>query len=147
MQAEFLSLALCHLGKATGYVEAYDSVIGYFQESFVLARRLSTPWVLMTLFTNWGEVQLFHSQFEAAREHFQDVLALDAEEQYYPDRLALAHFGLAHIALQEQNTAKAHEHAAESIRLFKRIGHYKAREVQAWIEALPRDRTLGSKQI
>ena len=137
MQAEFLSLALCHLGKAIGYMEAYNSVIGYFQESFALARRLSTPWVLMTLFTSWGEVQLFHGQFGAAREHFQDVLALDVEEQHYPDRLALAHFGLAHIALQEHNAAKAREHAAESIRLFKRIGHYKAQEVQAWIEALP----------
>ncbi len=135
--AEFLSLALCFLGKAIGYVEAYDCAVGYFQESLTLAQQLSAPLRLIIPLTTWGELQLFHSQFDAADEHFQDVLALDAEEQRYPDMLARAYYGLAHIALQEKNIGKAREHAAESRRLFKQIGHYKAQEVQAWIEALP----------
>jgi tetratricopeptide (TPR) repeat protein len=135
--AEFLSLALCFLGKAIGYVEAYDRAVGYFQESFTLAQQLSAPLLLIIQLTTWGELQLFHSQFDTAREHFQGVFALDAEEQRYPEMLARAHYGLAHIALQEKNMGKAREHAAESMRLFKQIGHYKAQEVQAWIEALP----------
>ena len=135
--ADYLSFALCTLGKAIGYAEAYDRAIGYFQESLTLAQQLSTPLRLITLFTDWGEIELFHSQFGAAREHFQDILALDAEKHHYPDRQAHAHYGLAKIALHEQNMGKAREHAAESLRLFKQIGHYKAQEVQAWIEALP----------
>ena len=135
--AEFLSLALCNLGKAIGYVEAYDSVIGYFQESLALARRLSAPLELMTLLTGWGEIQLFHGHFDAAREHFQDVFALDTAEHNYPEMLAQAHYGLAQIAFHEQNIGKAHEHAAASVKLFNKIGHYKAQEVQAWIQALP----------
>jgi len=135
--AEFLSLALCFLGKAIGYVEAYDRAVGYFQESLTLAQQLSAPLLFIIQLTTWGELQLFHSQFDAAREHFQNALALDAEEQRYPEMLARAHYGLAQIALHEQNIGKAREHAAESMRLFKKIGHYKAQEVRAWIEALP----------
>ena len=135
--AEYLSLALCYLGKAIGYVEAYDCAIGYFQESLTLAQHLSAPLRLIIPLTGWGEIELFHGQFDAAREHFQEVLTLDAEEQYYPDMLAHAHYGMAQIALHEQNMGKAHEHAAESVRLFKKIGHYKAQEVQAWIQTLP----------
>jgi hypothetical protein len=52
---------------------------------------------LITLLMEWGEIELFHGLFDAARKHFQDVLALDAEEQHYPDRLALAHYGMAHL--------------------------------------------------
>jgi len=144
--AEFLSLVLCTLGKAIGYVEAYDHVVGYFQESLALAQQLSLPLVLIVSLTNWGEIDLFHGQFVAAREHFQNVLALDAEKQNYPDRLALAYYGMAQIALHEQNMEKALEHAAESMRLFKKIGHYKAQEVQAWIEALPDGRAMLHEQ-
>ncbi len=117
-------------------MEAYDHTMGYFQESLTLAQQLSAPLRLITALTTWGEIQLFHGQFDAAREHFQDALALDAEAQRYPDVLALAHYGLAQIALHEQNMGKAREHAAESARLFQQIGHYKAQEVQAWIQTL-----------
>ncbi len=144
---EYLSHGLSTLGTAIGYVEAYDSAIVYFQKSLALAQQLSTPLRLITLFTDWGAIELFHGQFDAAREHFQDVLALDAETQHYPDRQAHAHYGLAQIALHEQNTGKAREHAAESVKLFKKIGHYKAHEVQAWMEALPKARTMLSEQI
>ena len=135
--AEFLCLGFWFLGNAFGYMEASDRAVGYFQESLTLAQQLSAPLLLIILSTTWGELQLFHSQFDAAREHFQDALALDAEEQRYPEMLALAYFGMARIALHEQNIGKAREHAAESMRLFKKIGHYKAQEVQAWIEGLP----------
>ncbi|HEX6556508.1 MAG TPA: hypothetical protein VF026_27355 [Ktedonobacteraceae bacterium] len=135
--AEFLSLALCNLGKAIGYVEAYDRARGYFQESLALVQQLSAPVLLIILLTTWGGTELFHGQFATARQHFLEVLVLEAEEQRYPEMLARAHYGLAHIALQEKNIGKAREHAAESMRLFKQIGHYKAQEVQAWIEALP----------
>ncbi|HEX6553401.1 MAG TPA: NB-ARC domain-containing protein [Ktedonobacteraceae bacterium] len=145
--AEFLCLALCNLGKAIGYVEAYDSAIGYFQESLALARRLPTPLLLMTLLTGWGEIQLFHGQFDAAREHFQDMFALDAEKQNSPEMLAHAHYGMAHITFHEKNIVKAREHAAESARLFKQIGHYKAQEVQAWVQTLPEGRTMLPEQI
>jgi tetratricopeptide (TPR) repeat protein/transcriptional regulator with XRE-family HTH domain len=135
--AEYLGFALCYLGKAIGYVGTYDHAMEYFQQGFALVQQLSSPWKLMIPFTVWGEIQLFHSQFAAAREHFQDALALDAEEQHYPDRLAQAHYGLAQITLHDQDMKEAREHASESARLFKQIGHYKAQEVQAWIDALP----------
>ncbi len=135
--ADYLCFALSTLGAAIGNVEVYDGALAYFQESLALAQQLSTPLRLITLFTDWGEIDLFHSQFGAAREHFQDVLALDAEKQHYPDRQAYAHYGLAKIALHEQNMEKAREHAAESVRLFNKIGHYKAQEVQAWVQTLP----------
>lgn len=51
--------------------------------------------------------------------------------------LARARDGLAHIALHEQDREKAREHASISVRLFKQLVHYKTREVQAWIKALP----------
>jgi len=145
--AEFLSLALCFLGKAIGYVEAYDRAVGYFQEGLTLAQQLSAPLLLIIQLTTWGELQLFHSQFDAAREHFQDALALDAEEQRYPEMSALAYFGMARIALHEQDIGKAREHAAASMRLLKQVGHYKAREVQAWIERLPEGRTILPEQV
>jgi tetratricopeptide (TPR) repeat protein/transcriptional regulator with XRE-family HTH domain len=145
--AEFLSLALCYLGKAIGYMETYDHAIGYFQESIMLAQQLSAPLRLITPLTIWGETELFHGQFATARQHFLEVLALEAEEQRYPEMLARAHYGLAHSALQEKNIGKAREHAAESMRLFKQIGYYKAQEVQAWIEALPEGHTMLPEQI
>lgn len=144
--ADYLSLALCYLGKAIGYVEAYDRAIGYFQESLALAQHLSAPLRLIIPLTGWGEIDLFHGHFVTARKHFQEVLALDAEEQRYPEMLAHTHYGLAQIALHEQNMGKAREHAAESVRLFKKIGHYKAQEVQAWIQALLEGRTMLSEQ-
>jgi tetratricopeptide (TPR) repeat protein len=144
---EFLSLALSCLGKAIGYAEAYDCAVVYFQESLALARQLSLPLGLLVSLTNWGEIELFHGQFVAAREHFQSALELDAEKQNYPEKLALAYYGMAQIALHEQNREKAREHAAESMRLFKQIGHYKVREVQAWIQALPKDRKMPCEQV
>ncbi|HEX6553672.1 MAG TPA: hypothetical protein VF026_12980, partial [Ktedonobacteraceae bacterium] len=108
---------------------------------------LSLPLGLLVSLTNWGEIELFHGQFDAAREHFQSALALDAQKQNYPEKLALAYYGMAHIALHEQNVEKAREHSAESVRLFKQIGHYKAQEVQAWIEALPEDHAMLPGQI
>ena len=145
--AEFLSLALCFLGKAIGYVEAYDHAVGYFQESITLALQLSAPLRLITPLTNWGETELLHSRFATARQHFLEVLALYTGEKDYPEVLARAHYGLAHIALLEKNIGKAREHAAESMRLFKQIGYYKAQEVQAWIEALPGGHTMLPEQI
>jgi tetratricopeptide (TPR) repeat protein len=127
--AEFLSLALCFLGKAMGFMQAYDQAVGYFQESLALAQQLSTPLRLIMLFTDWGEMESFHGQVASARRNFLEVLVLDAEEQRYPELLARAHEGLAHIALQEQDIGKAPEHAAESARLFKQLGHFKAQEV------------------
>jgi len=144
--AEFLSLALCFLGIAVGYLETYDQAVGYFQESLILVQQLSAPVLLFILLTTWGELRLFHSQFDAARQHFLEVLALDAEEQRYPEMLARAHDGLAHIALQEQKTREAREHAETSLRLFKQIGHYKTREVQAWIKTLPSEQILAVQE-
>jgi len=135
--AEFLSLALCTLGKAIGYVEAYDHAIGYFQESLMLAQQLSAPLLLITPLTNWGETELFHSRFTAARQHFLEVLALNTGEKDYPEMMGRAHFGLAQINVHEQNIGKAREHAAESVGLFKQIGYYKTQEVQAWIQRFP----------
>jgi len=145
--AEFLSLALCNLGKAIGYVEAYDHAVGYFQESLMLAQQLSAPLLLITPLTIWGETELFHGRFATARQHFLEVLALYTGEEDHPEMLARAHYGLAHIALHEQNIGKAREHAAESIELFSQIGYYKAQEVQAWIEALPEGRTMLPEQV
>jgi len=144
--AEFLSLALCFLGKAIGYVEPYQRAMGYFRESLALVQQLSAPLLIIILLTTWGETELFHGQFATARQHFLEVLALDAEEQRYPEMLARAHYGLAHIALREKNIGKAREHSAESLRLFKQIGHYKAQEVQAWIEALPEEHLMPLRQ-
>ncbi len=121
--------------------------VEYFQESLTLAQQLSRPLRLITLLMEWGEIELFHGLFDATRKHFQDVLALDAEEQHYPDRLALAHYGMAQLAYHEQNIGKAREHAAESVRLFEKIGYNKAQEVQAWIEALPEGRSMLPEQI
>lgn len=135
--AEYLSHGLSTLGQAISHMETYDHAIEYFRESLALAQQLSRPLRLITLLTEWGEIELFHGLFDVARKHFQDALALDAEEQHYPDRLALAHYGMAQIAYHEQNIGKAREHAAESARLFKQIGYYKAQEVQEWIAALP----------
>jgi len=144
--AEYLCFALCHLGKAIGYMEVYDRARGYFQESITLAKQLSAPLLLITTLTIWGETELFHGQFATARQHFLEVLALDAEEQSYPEMLARAYDGLAHIALHEQNMEQTREHAAESARLFNQIGHYKAQEVQAWIQTLPEGRTMLPEQ-
>ena len=135
--AEYLSHALSTLAQAIACMEGYDHAIPYLQESFILAQQLSRPLRLITLLTEWGEIELSSGLFDAARRHFQEVLAFDIEEQHYPDRLALAHYGMAQIAYHEQNIGKAREHAVESMRLFKQIGYYKAREVQTWIEALP----------
>ncbi len=145
--AEYLSHGLSTLGQTIAYMETYDHAIEYFQESLTLAQQLARPLRLITLFTEWGEIELFHGLFDAARRHFQDVLAFDVEEQHYPDRLALAHYGLAQIAYHEQNIGKAREHAAESIRLFEKIGYYKAQEVQAWMKALPEGHAMLPEQV
>jgi tetratricopeptide (TPR) repeat protein len=123
-------------------VEPYDHAIGYFQESLTLAQQLSAPLRLIIQLTTWGETELFHGQFATARQHFLEVLALNTGEEDYPEVLARAYYGLANIALREKNIRKAREHAAESARLFKQIGHYKAQEVQAWVQALPKERTM-----
>jgi tetratricopeptide (TPR) repeat protein len=144
--AEYLSHGLATLGKTIAYMESYNDAMEYFQESLTLTQQLSAPLRLITLLTEWGEIELFHGLFDAARGHFQDVLTFDVEEQHYPDRLALAHYGMAQIAYQEQDIGKAHQHAAESLRLFEKIGYYKAQEVQTWMEALPEVRTMLSEQ-
>jgi tetratricopeptide (TPR) repeat protein len=135
--AEKLCVALCYLGKAIGYTAGYDRASDHFQESLALVQRLSVPGVLSKVLTTWGEIELFHGHIEAARAHFQDVLAREAQQQTELEMLANAHYGLAHIALQEQDVGQAREHAAESARLFQQIGYYKASEVEAWIQALP----------
>jgi tetratricopeptide (TPR) repeat protein len=144
--ADYLCYELTYLGKAIAYAEGYDRAIAYFQESLALAQQLSKPMLLVTLFVDWGEAALFHGQFSAAREHFQDVLTLDAEDQHYPNWQAHAHYGLAQIALHELNVEQAYEHATESLRLFQKVGHYKAQEVQAWLETVTKDRLMLFEQ-
>ncbi len=147
---EELSFVLCRIGVLWEYQGNYAEAERYFYEGVQIAQqlgqRLSAPLLLMTLLTGWGETQLFHSQFDAARQHFQDMFALDAEKQNSSEMLAHAHYGLAQIAFHEKNMGKAREHAVESVRLFKKVGHYKAQEVQAWVQTLPKERTMLPEQ-
>jgi transcriptional regulator with XRE-family HTH domain len=143
--AEKLCVALCYLGKAIGYVEGYDSAIGYFHTSLALAQQISTPGLLSKVLTGWGEIELFHGHFEAARAHFQDVLAREAKQQTELEMQAHSLYGMAQIAFHEQNLRQAREHATESARVFKQIGYYKAQEVEAWMQRLSEESTMPTQ--
>jgi hypothetical protein len=48
---------------------------------------------------------------------------------------ALAHYGLARAALAQQDMHAARHHGEASLALFATMGHHRADEVRAWLDA------------
>jgi hypothetical protein len=70
---------------------------------------------------------------DAAATAFQEVLSL-AQMGDRQVQVAAALFGLAQV---NDNVAAAHQEAAASLVIYRRLNHFKAEQVAGWITHLP----------
>jgi hypothetical protein len=51
--------------------------------------------------------------------------------------IACAHYGLARVAVLQNNFVEALQQGQTSQIIFEKVGHYRATEIRAWMDTLP----------
>lgn len=106
----------------------------YLQDALRIGRELGLiPLVCLSLYA-WGELHLRCSRIEEASLTFQEMFMSVPKGQR--EVQALAHFGLARVAYAQGKFCVARQQAEASLALFMAIGHYRATEVERWLEKL-----------
>jgi tetratricopeptide (TPR) repeat protein/transcriptional regulator with XRE-family HTH domain len=131
-----LTLLLSNLGMAVGQQGDYEQANSYFREGLSLARAIGSPWYILSVLMDWGEIHLAYQRLDAAHAAFQEILSHEQSSKGEPELLAGAEYGLARVAVLQGNTEEALRFAQKSEAHFAAIGHYKARTVREWWQAL-----------
>ncbi len=136
---ESLPLLLMNLGEALTHQDDFDGANAAFSESVALGREQHAWWAVGYALASWGELYLNHHLPAAASEVYEQVLALTGDVERARDTIARARYGLARVAALHNDFTRARLLAQESLQELEKIGHYKAAEVKAWLDALPID--------
>jgi tetratricopeptide (TPR) repeat protein/transcriptional regulator with XRE-family HTH domain len=132
-----MPLLLSNLGEAIGWQGDYKRANLSFQESLELARQIQSPWHICATLGSWGDIHLNFQQVEEALAAFQEVLAMRETHELDPLMVAWAQYGLGRVAALREDLTEARALGLESLATFEALGHYKAKEVQQWMAALP----------
>lgn len=131
-----LCLLLSNLGSVLGSKEpgAYEEANACFRESLELAHSIGSSWYLSNVLTEWGNIHLKFEQVDAAFEVFHEVLTSENLAETEPVMIGLVNYGLARVAAYRGDAAEAAQLGQQALKQFEALGHYKAREVAAWLQ-------------
>ena len=101
------------------------------QEALVLAERDSLPLMMSQVLSEWGELKLQQHQYDTAQAYF--LQALDQVLQEEPEQVAIAHFGLARVALALSNIEETYQHAYASLSISEKINQRLAGKIKHWL--------------
>ena len=74
---------------------------------------------------------------DAAFELFHEVSASENLAETEPVMVGLTYYGLARVAAHRGDASEAAQLGQQALAQFEAIGHHKAREVAAWLQAQP----------
>jgi transcriptional regulator with XRE-family HTH domain len=134
---ESLPLLLMNLGEALTQQDDFEGANAAFKESVALGREQHAWWAVGYALASWGELYLNHHMPDAASAIYQQVLDLSDDIARARDVIARAKYGLARVAALHNDFARARLLGQESLQELEQIGHYKAAEVNAWLQHLP----------
>lgn len=131
---------LSNLGSVTYALGDYTRAETYLQEALNIATQIADDHLTSIILNTWGKLYLARQQFASAATAFHKVLekASASENQ---EMIAGANYGMAQVALKQNNPGEATLRGQASLALFESIGHPMAAEVRTWGEAL----SIGSK--
>lgn len=130
-------IGLMNLGKAVGMLGDYKRAATYFQECLDMSRSAKDLWSQTAALIYRGEVHLHFQMLEEASQDFYEVIRLTSGEEYDPQLLAWAQFGIAQLEQLQGNMTEASIVGEKSLKVFVETAHYKAAEVRAWLQSLP----------
>ncbi|HEY7782978.1 MAG TPA: NB-ARC domain-containing protein [Ktedonobacterales bacterium] len=138
--------ALQNLGFLARYERAYDRAQEYLSEAMTGARSLDHRWLIAETLIECGELELARQRPAVANSVFAEALevARDSSGHDMRELVAGGLFGLARVCLATGDIAGAREHGQESWRLYADLGLIAARDVSAWLGALP---TAGAPRV
>jgi len=111
----------------------YAQAESYLRDALKIARELGMiPLVCSTLYA-WGELHLRRRRTTEACMAFEEMRSIAPKGRREAEALAL--YGLARAAFAQHDLHTARSHAKTSLTLFTTIGHYRADEVETWLDA------------
>jgi transcriptional regulator with XRE-family HTH domain/tetratricopeptide (TPR) repeat protein len=128
---------LLGLGGAVGFQGDYVQAESCYQEAYDLTRKQELIWETAAVLTTWGLFRLSHRIEDAGYQQLTAALQLNVTE---PQMVALAQYGLAHIAAAMGNIAEARHLGQASLKVFEathQVG--RAEEIRRLLLTLPAD--------
>jgi tetratricopeptide (TPR) repeat protein/transcriptional regulator with XRE-family HTH domain len=108
----------------------------YLRESLALARQVGEAQFLCELLSEWGNLCLKIQDVSFAADAFHESLKI-AQEIGNQECVAVALYGLAHVAAAQGNLAEASRQGQQSLATFEAIGHRNAATIKKWLTHLP----------
>ena len=108
----------------------------YYKEALVLAEKGGWPEDISDILVSWGQFYLKQLARSEAEKCFERAEAI-AKEYGFKKSLGKSLYGLAQIAEQKGDIAKARQLGEESKDILDAIGHKRANDVKYWLLGLP----------
>ena len=107
----------------------------YLLKGLVTACKIQHQWRISEIYNEWGEYYLAQQELDSAHEAFDTSFTL-THEMGAQEFAAIALYGLARTAANQKNMRKARHRGQKSLKIFKKIGHRKASDVEQWLKML-----------
>ncbi|MDX1664009.1 MAG: tetratricopeptide repeat protein [Candidatus Promineifilaceae bacterium] len=127
--------AVMGLGIVTGRRGAYAEAQPYVEEGLALSRAVGRSWAVGGMLSEWGNVCLDLGETGAAAAAFEEALQI-ARATRARGLIGEVLYGLARLAIRRDDLAEAVRLARESVVLLRETAHYKAGEVEEWLDTL-----------
>lgn len=126
-----LSAILLKLGELEMKCGEEDQALMYLQEGLTFALQRENKYFISSIYSAQGCAYLQRRELEQAETAFQEALACAPEKNWL--LMAVAHYGLARVALFRGEIKKAQEWGEKSLHLFEEIKNPQAEEVKQWL--------------
>ncbi len=132
-----VGILLVRLSKRVAQKGEYDRATAYYQEALALTYHVKHTPLRAAVLVAWGETYMQYQQVDAAETAFKEALALvtGTHQEFH----AQANYGLAQVTAMKNNPVEARKLGEASLKTFETVGHYKALEVKAWLDMLPKE--------
>lgn len=131
---EWTSVLLCNLGLATRKQGNYAQAEEYLKAGLVLARQIGIPQITANILYEYGNLCVNQRRIKDAEAHFDEMLTITPEESQ--DLIALAKYGLAQTAVEQNNNSEAVLLGTASMAALEKMGNRKAEEVKQWFASI-----------
>ncbi len=131
---EWMSLLISNLGLTTRKQRDYKKAEEYLQEGLKIAREIGTPLIIANVLYEYGNLSLDRHQIESAYETFSRMQ--DTIREGDQELVALSQYGLARVAVAQNNIEEALHLGKMSLELLESMGNRNANEVREWLNTI-----------
>jgi tetratricopeptide (TPR) repeat protein/transcriptional regulator with XRE-family HTH domain len=130
---EFRALLLRYLGECSLRSDKLSEARRQFTEALTIGRSRRHPEIISSARCAIGRLRLKEGQLVNAANAFRASMAAAPEHR---ELVATAHFGLAQVAAQTNDTADARIEGQTSLNMFEQLGHRRVRAVRSWLNRI-----------